>query len=65
MESFIQPGFGLGCIKDENDLLTPRFKIWSGWFFLPTYNLLVKKNNNKHYFRLFGVLSIQIRVGGI
>ncbi len=30
MESLIQPGFGLGFIKDENNLLTPRFKIWSG-----------------------------------
>ena len=66
MESILQPGFGFGFIKGDNIPLTPRFKIWGGWFFLPSYEFINFKNyNRKHYFGLFGVLPLPIGVSGV
>ena len=66
MESILQPGFGFGFIKGDNIPLTPRFKIWGGWFFLPSYEFINFKNyNSKHYFGLFGVLPLPIGVSGV
>ena len=65
-ESIILPGIGFGVIKGENAQLTPRFKIWSGWFFLPSYEYIDLKNNDSdHHFGLFGVLPLPIGVSGI
>ena len=65
-ESIILPGIGFGVIKGENTQLTPRFKIWSGWFFLPSYEYIDLKNNDSdHHFGLFGVLPLPIGVSGI
>ena len=64
-ESIIQPGIGFGVIKGDNMSLTPRFKIWSGWFFLPSYEYIdLKNNDSEHYFGLFGVLPLPIGVSG-
>ena len=64
--SIILPGIGFGVIKGENAQLTPRFKIWSGWFFLPSYEYIDLKNNDSdHHFGLFGVLPLPIGVSGI
>ena len=65
-ESIILPGIGFGVVKGDNIPLTPRFKIWSGWFFLPSYEYIDLKNNDSdHYFGLFGVLPMPIGVSGI
>ena len=65
-ESIILPGIGFGVIKGENTQLTPRFKIWSGWFFLPSYEYIDLKNiDSDHHFGLFGVLPLPIGVSGI
>ena len=66
LESIIQPGIGFGLIRGDNMPLTPRFKIWSGWFFLPSYEYINLKNNDSdHHFGLFGVLPLPIGVSGI
>ena len=66
LESIILPGIGFGVIKGDNIPLTPRFKIWSGWFFLPTYEYIDLKNNDSgHHFSLFGVLPMPLGVSGI
>ena len=31
------PGIGLGLIHGDNMPITPRLKLWSGWFLLPSY----------------------------
>ena len=65
-ESIILPGIGFGVIKGDNIPLTPRFKIWSGWFFLPSYEYIDLKNNDSgHHFSLFGVLPMPLGVSGI
>ena len=65
-ESIILPGIGFGVIKGDNIPLTPRFKIWSGWFFLPSYEYIDLKNNDSdHHFGLFGVLPLPIGFSGI
>ena len=64
--SIILPGIGFGVIKSDNIPLTPRFKIWSGWFFLPSYEYIDLKNNDSdHHFGLFGVLPLPIGISGI
>ena len=66
LENIIQPGIGFGLIRGDNMPLTPRFKLWSGWFFLPSYEFINMKNDDsKHYFGLFGALPLPIGVGGI
>ena len=66
LENIIQPGIGFGLIQGDNMPLTPRFKLWSGWFFLPSYEFINMKNDDsKHYFGLFGVLPLPIGVSGI
>tara|TARA_B100001113_G_scaffold223547_1_gene183534 strand:- start:11254 stop:11745 length:492 start_codon:yes stop_codon:yes gene_type:complete len=61
LESIIQPGIGFGLIRGDNMPLTPRFKLWSGWFFLPSYEFINMKNDDsKHYFGLFGALPLPI-----
>ena len=66
LESIIQPGIGFGLIQGDNMPLTPRFKLWSGWFFLPSYEFINMKNDDsKHYFGLFGVIPLPIGVSGI
>ena len=66
LENIIQPGIGFGLIRVDNMPLTPRFKLWSGWFFLPSYEFINMKNDDsKHYFGLFGVLPLPIGVSGI
>ena len=66
LESIIQPGIGFGLIQGDNMPLTPRFKLWSGWFFLPSYEFITMKNDDsKHHFGLFGVLPLPIGVSGI
>ena len=66
LESIIQPGIGFGLIQGDNLPLTPRFKLWGGWFFLPSYEFINMKNDDsKHYFGLFGVLPLPIGVSGI
>ena len=65
-ESIILPGIGFGVVKGHNIPLTPRFKIWSGWFFLPSYEYIDLKNNDSdHHFGLFGVLPLPIGISGI
>ena len=65
-ESIILPGIGFGVVKGDNIPLTPRFKIWSGWFFLPSYEYIDLKNNDSdHHFGLFGVLPLPLGVSGI
>ena len=65
-ESIILPGIGFGFVKGDNIPLTPRFKIWSGWFFLPSYEYIDLKNKDSdHHFGLFGVLPLPIGVSGI
>ena len=66
-ESIIQPGIGFGLIRGDNIPLTPRFKIWAGWFVLPSYEFINMKNDyySKHYYGLFGVLPLPIGVSGI
>ena len=65
-ESIILPGIGFGVVKGDNIPLTPRFKIWSGWFFLPSYEYIDLKNNDSdHHFGLFGVLPLPIGISGI
>ena len=66
LESMILPGIGFGVIKGDNIPLTPRFKIWSGWIFLPSYEYIDLKNDDSdHHFSLFGVLPLPIGVSGI
>ena len=65
LESIIQPGIGLGLIHGDNMPITPRLKLWSGWFFLPSYEFIDMRNDNKHYFGLFGVLPLPLGVSGI
>ena len=66
MESILQPGFGFGFIKSDDIPLTPRFKIWGGWFILPSYEFINFKNDrSKHYYGLFGVLPLPIGVSGV
>ena len=66
LESIIQPGIGFGLIQGDNMPLTPRFKFWSGWFLLPSYEFInMKIDDSKHYFGLFGVLPLPIGVSGI
>ena len=66
LESIIQPGIGFGLIQGYNKQLTTRFKLWSGWLFLPSYEFINTKNDDsKHHFGLFGVLPIPIGVSGI
>ena len=61
LENIIQPGIGFGLIRGDNMPLTPRFKLWSGWFFLPSYEFINMKNDDsKHYFGLFGALPLPI-----
>ena len=57
LESIIQPGIGFGLIRGDNIPLTPRFKIWAGWFVLPSYEFINMNNDyySKHYYGLFGV----------
>ena len=63
LETPILPGIGFGLMNGDNISLTPRFKIWSGLiFFLPSYEFINLKNDNKHYFGLFGVLPLPIGV---
>ena len=65
-ESIILPGIGFGVIKGENTQLTPRFKIWSGWFFLPSYEYIdLKNNDSEHPFGFFGVFPLPIGISGI
>ena len=65
-ESIILPGIGFWVIKGDNKPLTPRFKIWSGLFFLPSYEYINLKNNDSgHHFSLFGVLPMPLGVSGI
>ena len=66
LESIIQPGLGIGLIRGDNMELTPRFKLWAGWFALGSYEFINMKNDdNKHYYSLFGVLPLPIGVSGI
>ena len=66
LESIIQPGLGIGLIRTDNMELTPRFKLWAGWFTLGSYEFINMKNDdNKHYYGLFGVLPLPIGVSGI
>ena len=66
LESIIQPGIGFGLIQGDNMSLTPRFKLWSGWLLLPSYEFINMKNDDsKHYFGLFGVIPLPIGVSGI
>ncbi len=66
LEHYIQPGIGFGLIRGDNMPLTTRFKLWSGWFFLPSYEFInLKNNDSKHYFGLFGVLPLPLGVNGI
>ena len=66
LESIIQPGIGFGLIQGDNMPLTPRFKLWSGWLLLPSYEFINMKNDDsKHYFGLFGVLPLPIGVSGL
>lgn len=66
MESILQPGFGFGFIKSDNIPLTPRFKIWGGWFLLPSYEFInFKKFHSKHHYSLFSVLPLPVGVHGI
>ena len=66
LERIIQPGIGFGLIQGENMPLAPRFKLWSGWLFLPSYEFINMKNDDsKHYLGLFGALPLPIGVGGI
>ncbi|MDC3166605.1 hypothetical protein OA955_02510 [Candidatus Marinimicrobia bacterium] len=66
LESIILPGIGIGLIQGDNILLKRRFKLWSGWFLLPSYEFSNMKNeDSKHYFGLFGVLPLPIGVSGI
>ena len=66
LENIIQPGIGFGLIRGDNMPLTPRFKLWSGWFFLSSYEFINMKNDDsKHYFGLFGVLPLPVGVSGI
>ena len=66
LESIIQPGIGFGLIQGDNMPLTPRFKLWAGWFVLGSYEFINMKNDDsKHYFGLFGVLPLPIGVSGI
>ena len=63
LESIIQPGIGFGLIQGDNMSLTPRFKLWAGWFVLGSYEFINMKNDDsKHYFGLFGVLPLPIGV---
>ena len=65
-ESIILPGIGFGVVKGDNIPLIPRFKIWSGWFFLPCYEYIELKNNDSdQHFGLFGVLPLPIGISGI
>ena len=66
MASILQPDFGFGFIKKDNSPLIPRFKIWGGWFLLPSYECINFKNGkNKHYYGLFGVVPLLISVSGV
>ena len=66
LESIIQPGIGFGLIQGDNMPLAPRFKLWSGWILLPSYEFInMKIDDSKHYFGLFGVLPLPIGVSGI
>ena len=66
LESIILPGTGFGLIQGDNILLKQRFKLWSGWFLLPSYEFRdMNHEDSKHYFGLFGVLPFSIGVSGI
>ena len=66
LENRIQPGIGFGLIQGNNMPLTPRFKLWSGWLLLPSYEFInMKIDESRHYFGLFGVLPLPIGVSGI
>ena len=66
LESIIQPGIGFGLIRGDNMPLTPRFKLWAGWFVLGSYEFINMKNDDsKHYYGLFGVLPLPIGVSGV
>ena len=66
LESIILPGIGFGLIQGDNILLKQRFKLWSGWFLLPSYEFSNMKNeDSKHYFSLYVVLPLPIGVSGI
>ena len=66
LESIILPGIGFGLIQGDNILLKQRFKLWRGWFLLPSYEFSNMKNeDSKHYFSLFVVLPLPIGVSGI
>ena len=66
LESIILPGIGFGLIRGENMSLTPRFKLWAGWFALGSYEFInMKDDNSKHHYGLFGVLPLPLGVDGI
>ena len=66
LESIIQPGIGFGVIRGNNMELTPRFKLWAGWFALGSYEFInMKDDNSKHHYGLFGVLPLPLGVDGI
>ena len=66
LESIIQPGLGFGLIRGDNMDLTPRFKLWAGWFALGSYEFInMKDDNSKHHYGLFGVLPLPLGVDGI
>ncbi len=56
-------GFGFGFKKNENNSLTPRFKIWGGQFILLSYEYINFKNDkSKYHYGLFGILPLTINV---
>ena len=66
LESIIQPGLGFGLIRGDNMHLTPRFKLWAGWFALGSYEFNnMKDDNSKHHYGLFGVQPLPLAVDGI
>ena len=66
LERIIQPGIGFGLIRGDDMPLATRFKLWSGWLFLPSYEFINMENDDsRHYFGLFGVLPLPIGISGI
>ena len=63
MGNIIQPGFGVGLIKQKNLPHIFRFKIWAGWFILGSYEYINFPEYGKNHFGIFGVLPLITDIG--
>ena len=58
MGNIIQPGFGVGLIKQKKLPYIFRFKIWAGWFILGSYEYINFPEYGKNHFGIFGFMPL-------